>query len=106
MHRRVMERSVVEERDMPEVEVGRPHRQRDERVREHTQALDELELQHRTQDRPRQPDHEAQRREVAQDDVLEHVHEEEMLLAEVVDRRVEREDDEPDSRPEARLPRP
>ena len=41
---------------------------------------------------PGEPGDEAERREVAEDHVLAHVHEEEVLLAERVDRRVERDD--------------
>ena len=69
-------------------------------MREDAQPLDHLEAQHRAQDLAGQPEHEAERREVAEDHVLRHVEEEEVLLAERVDRRVEREHDERDPGPE------
>ena len=71
---------------------------------EDAQLLDHAEREHRPQDLSRQARHEAERREIAEQHVLRHVHEEEVLLAERVDRRVERQDDEPDPRPEAELP--
>ena len=104
VHGVVVERRVVQERHVPEVEVDGPDRQRDERVRQHAQAFDDAELEHRPQDRPAQTRDEAERREVADDHVLQHVHEEEVLLAELVDRRVEREYDEGDPAPERDLP--
>ena len=70
-------------------------------MREHAQPLDRPQREHRPQHLPGQPEHEAERREVAEDHVLRHVHEEEVLLAERVDRRVERQHDERDPRPEA-----
>ena len=95
---RVVQGSVVEERDVPEVEIDRPDRKRDERMREHAERLDPLDREDGPQDRPGQPGDKAQRREVADDHVLEHVHEEEVLLAQRVDRRVERQHDKRDPR--------
>ena len=95
-----MQRRVIEVRDVPDVEVERPERQRDERMGQDAQPLDHLEAKHRAKDLAGQPEHEAERREVAEDHVLRHVEEEEMLLAERVDRRVEREHDERDAGPE------
>ena len=81
---------------MPEVEIDRPQRQRDQRMGEHTQPFDHAQRKDRPQDLSRHPDDEAERREIAEQHVLHHVHEEEVLLAERVDRRVEREHDERD----------
>src|SRR5205085_2946352 len=64
----------------------------------------EFELQHRPQDLAVQPEYEAERREVAEDHVLRHVEEEEVLLAERVDRRVERQHDETDPGPKEPSP--
>ena len=90
---------------MPDVEVDRPDRQRDERMGEHAQPLDARgSASTGRRIGPGQPGDEAERREVAEDHVLQHVDEEEVLLAERVDRRVEREHDERDPGPEARLP--
>ena len=101
--RRVVDRGVVEKRDVPDVEVDRPERQRDERMREHAQLLDRPQRQHGPEHRPGQTRDEAERRQIAQQDVLTHVDEEEVLLAERVDRRVERHDHERDPEPEEEL---
>jgi len=98
VHGVVVERRLVEKRQVPGVEADRPHGQRDERVRQDAQRVDDAE--DRAQHRPRQPRDEAEGREVAEDHVLEHVREEELLLAEGVERRGEREDDEGDPEPE------
>src|SRR5436309_10574588 len=55
--------SVVEERDVPDVQVERPQRQRDEWVREHAEALDRAEGEDRAQDLPTQTHDEEERRE-------------------------------------------
>ena len=90
VHGGVVQRGVVEERDVPDVEIDCPQRQRDERVRQDAEPLDGTQREHRPQDRAGEPGDEAERREIAEDHVLQHVHEEEVLLAERVDRRVER----------------
>ena len=82
----VVQRRLVEVRQMPDVEVERPERQRDQRMAEDAQPADVGQRQHGPQDRPGQPRHDQQRRQVADDDVLDHVHEQELLLAERVDR--------------------
>ena len=53
---------LVQEREMPDVEVHRPERQGDERIGEEAQAIEVRER--RPQDRPRQPCEERERREV------------------------------------------
>ncbi len=73
---------------------------------EEPEAIDRPKGEHGTQHGPGQPGDEAERRQVAQQHVLHHVHEEEVLLAEGVDRRVERDDDERDPEPEEELPEP
>ena len=104
VHGAVVERGLVEDGEVPDVEVDRPERQRDERVGQDAQPLDRLQREHGPQHRPREPRDEAERREVAEEDVLAHVDEEEVLLAELVDRRVERDHDERDPEPEHELP--
>ena len=83
---------------MPHVEVDRPDRERDEGVREDPERMDETE--DRPEDRPVQTGEHRERRQVAEQDVLEHVEAEELLLAEDVDRRDEREEDEGEAEPE------
>ena len=98
VHGRVLDRRLVEEGHVPEVEVGGPDRQRHERVREHAQALDRAEREQRPQDRAVQPGEQRERREVAEDDVLEHVEAEELLLADRRHGRGEREQEQQRSR--------
>ena len=100
----VVQGGLVEHREVPEVEVHRPDRQRDERVGEEPEAVDRLQREHGPQHGPCQAGDEAERREVAEQHVLAHVDEEEVLLAELVDRRVERDHDERDPEPEEELP--
>ena len=101
VHDVVVQRRLVQERQVPDVEVERPQRQCNQRVPEHAQAPDHGQRQHRAQDRPRQARDHEQRREVADDDVLDHVDEEELLLAEGVDRRHHDEEEECQPAPEA-----
>ena len=82
MNRVVVQRRRVQERDVPHVEIDRPDRQRDQRMREKTQPIDRPQREHRPEHRPGQAGDEAQRCEIAEQDVLEHVHEEEVLFAE------------------------
>ena len=60
---------------------------------EKPQALDEAKAQHRLQQPSAQAEHEQQRADVAQQQVLEHVHREEPLFADRVDRRRERDEE-------------
>ena len=95
---------LVEERQVPEIEIRRPDRQRHDRVREHAQALDGPEREQRPQHRPREPGEQAERCEVADHDVLEHVEAEELLLADRSDRGGEREQEQHDPQPEEEDP--
>ena len=89
VHGRVCDGRLVEHRQVPEVQVRRPERQRDGGVREHPQPLDRPQREQRPQDRAGEPGEEAERREVADQDVLQHVEAEELLLADRRDRRGE-----------------
>ena len=86
VHGAVAERRLVHERQVPEIEVERPDRQRNERVGQIAEPLCGLVGEHRPEHRPGQAGDEAERRQVAEDHVLAHVNEEEILLAELVDR--------------------
>ena len=97
VHRAVPNGRLVEERQVPEVEIDRPERECDERVGEHPQTLDRPERQQRPQDRACRAGEQAERREIADQHVLEHVEAEELLLADRGDRRREREQQERDS---------
>ena len=75
----VVDRGLVEPRNVPDVEVDRPERQRDQWVREDQVAKTHAAL--KRQQRTGEAEHECERREVAEDDVLEHVNPEQLLLA-------------------------
>ena len=87
---------------VPDVEVERPERQRDERMRR-ARAAGRVAAARSTGRSigPVRPGHHRERREVAEHDVLDHVEEQELLLAERVDRRGERENERARARPEA-----
>ena len=87
---------------MPEREVRRPDRERDERVREHAEPHDAREREQRAEQRPGQPGEQAERREVAEQEVLDHVEREELLLADLGDRRGDGDDEEQDPEREER----
>ena len=101
----VPHRALVERGHVPEDEDRRPERERERRVREDAQPLDRAQREQRPQQRPGQPCEQAERREVADDDVLEHVEEEELLLGEGGDRRGERQDEQNEAEGEHRDPR-
>src|SRR5438094_927593 len=84
---------TIEPRQVPDVQVDRPERQRDQRMGEDTPPLDEAELQHRLEQWPVQPGDERERSEVAEQDVLGHVGPQELLLAEGIERRGQRENE-------------
>jgi hypothetical protein len=106
MERVVVQRSLVQKREVPDVEVDRPERQRDEWVGQDSQPRDRADREHRPEDRAREADDERERREIADDHVLEHVREEELLLPESIERRHERQEQEHERRCEGRLPPP
>ena len=81
VHEVVSHRGLVEKRQVPDVEVDRPERQRDQRMREEPQPVQEGE--HGPQDRPCQPREKRERREVAEQHVLQHVKAEELLTERV-----------------------
>ena len=90
VHRAVPNGRLVEKRQVPDVEIDRPERECDERVGEHPQSLDRPERQQRPQDGAGRAGEQAERREIADQHVLEHVEAEELLLADRGDRRRER----------------
>ena len=98
--RLVPERGLPEVRQVPEKEVHRPDGQRDERVGEEAQGSNRPHGQNRTQKRAGQPGDDAERPEVAEQEVLDHVERERLLLAEGRDRRDERNRDERDAEAE------
>ena len=100
MHDVVAERRLVEERQVPEIEVHGPQRPRDHGMREHAERVNPVVGEQRTEQRPRQPGDDRQRRELAEQHVLRHVHEEELLLTPRIERREERERDQAETHAE------
>ncbi len=94
------QRLLVQRRDVPDVEAGRPQRQRDQRVGQHPQPVDRADRQQRLQQRAGQPEHDQQRGDVADHQVLGHVGQQQ-LLPHVRQRRHEPGDDQQDSGGEA-----
>ena len=92
----VLDRGFVERGNVPEREVRRPDRERDERVREHAQPHDAREREHGAENRPGQPGEQTQGRKVAEQEVLRHVEREELLLGDRRQRRGDRNDEEHD----------
>ena len=80
------DRGLVDRGDVPEREVRGPERERHERVRENAQPHDSGECQDRAEQRAGQAGKQAERREVAEQEVLGHVEREELLLADCSER--------------------
>ena len=79
VHARVAQRRLVEDGQVPDVQVDRPQREGDQRVREHAQAVEEPDAQDRRDQRPGQAEHDQQRGDVAEQQVLDHVHVQQVL---------------------------
>ena len=94
MHDLVPERRLVEERQVPEIEVHGPQRPRDHRMSEHAERVNPVVGEQRAEQRARQPGDDRQRRQLPEQNVLRHVHEEELLLAPRIERREERDRDQ------------
>ena len=87
---------------MPDVEVDRPHRQRDGRVGEHAQAVERTDAQHRRQQRAGEAQHDQQRPDVGHQQVLGHVGRQQ-LAGDVPERREQDDDDQRDAGVEGEL---
>ena len=99
----LLDRALVERREVPDVEVRRPGRERDDRVARRPAASAARARQQRLQQRAGQAEHDQQRAEVGQQQVLEHVREEQ-LLADVRERRDQRRHHQHQPAVEAPLP--
>ena len=69
----VADGQLVEERQVPGVEIHGPQRDGEERVGERAQRAGSAEVQQRLDHGAGEPKHDQQRRDVADHDVLEHV---------------------------------
>ena len=76
---RVAQRRLVEDRQVPDVQVDRPQREGDQRMGEHAQAIEEADAQDRRDQRAGEAEHDQQRRDVAEQQVLDHVHVQQFL---------------------------
>ncbi len=93
---------VVDRRDVPEVEVDRPQREGDERVGEDLEPVEGADREERLQQRAGQPEDDQQRGDVADQQVLDHVGEHQ-LVGDVADRAEERDRDRQQAGAEAEL---
>ena len=100
-----MQRRLVEAGRVPDVEVDGPQRQRDQWVGEELQPVDGPDAQDRREDRPGEPEDEQQRGDVAEQQVLAHVGDEQ-LLGEIVERADEGHEHDHEAAVEADLPPP
>ena len=104
MHPRVFKRPLVEDRQVPSIEVDRPKRKGDQRAGKHPQTIKKPNLEDRRNQRPSEPKHDQQRRNVAKQQMLDHVHEQQFLAG--LPKRGERRTDHNEPRVEASLPPP
>ena len=93
---------VIQRRDVPEEEVERPQRQGDGGVGEDAEAVEDGDREDRLQQRAGQAEHQQQGRDVAEQQVLDHV-DDHQLLGDVADRRDQRHRDRQQARGEAGL---
>jgi hypothetical protein len=105
VHELAGKRRLVEGRDVPQIEVGEPQRQRDRGVDEPAQPAQPPRGKERLQERTGKPERDQKRCEVAEDEVLGHV-DPDQLAVEPRERRGERHPDEKDPAGEARLAPP
>jgi hypothetical protein len=80
VHGAVLHRRLVERRDVPEREVRCPDGKRHERVREDAQPHHAGEREHRPEQRAGEAGEQAERGQVADEQVLDHVEREELPL--------------------------
>ena len=97
VHGLVAKRGLPEGRQVPEEEVERPERQRDEGMRQEAERAHRAQREERPEDRAGEARDDAERGEIAEQQVLHHVEREGLLLAERRDRRDERDDEEGDA---------
>ena len=99
----VAKRRLVEHRQVPDVEVDRPGRERHQRVGEHAELADVPPAQERREQRAGEAEHDQQRRDVADHEVLGHVRHQQ-LIGERIDRVAQRDRQRHQPGREARLP--
>ena len=82
----VSDRQLVEERQVPDVHIDGPQQERDHRTRHSSQRAGDADVQKRLEHRPCEPEYDQQRGNIPDDDVLNHVSDQD-LIAERVERR-------------------
>ena len=75
----VAERRLVERRHVPHVQVDRPQWEGDRGMGERAQAVEEADFEDRREQWTGQAEHDQQRRDVAEQQVLDHVHLQQLL---------------------------
>ena len=101
MHDRVLQGRFVEDGQVPHVEVDRPQWEGDQGMGEDAQAVEQLDPQDRRDQRPGQAEDDQQGRDVAEQQMLDHVRAQQLLA--VATERGERRSDSDEARIEAGL---
>jgi hypothetical protein len=102
MQRLARQRPLVQGGNVPDVEVGEPQRQRDQWVEQVAQPPQPAQREQRLEQRAGEAEHDQERRQVAEHEVLRHVRDQQ-LLAHVRKRGDERRQDQRDARGKAQL---
>ena len=79
VHAGVAQRGLVEHGQVPPVEVDQPQRECDQWMGEGAQAVEQADPEHGDEQRAGEPQHDQQCRDVAEQEVLDHVHEQQVL---------------------------
>ena len=77
--RRMAQRCLIERGQVPDIQVDGPQREGERRMRERAQAIEEGDAQDRGEQRAGQAEHDQERGDVAQQQVLDHVRIEQFL---------------------------
>jgi len=88
------DRRLIEQREPPDIHVERPDRQRDDRLRQRTQPARRPQPQQRRERRTREPDDDEKRRDVADQQVLCHVRDQDAVGQVVRGRALHGDDDQ------------
>ena len=102
----VVDGGLVEAREVPGEEDDRPDRQSHQGMGEDPESADHGQRENRAEDGTGQAEHDRQGRQVPEHQVLDHVHVEEVALADRVDRRDQRSRQQQQAEVEAGLPQP
>ena len=80
MERAVLGRRLIQHRDVPDVEIDGPERQREQRVRQVSYPPEPAVGEQRLKERPGQAEDDQQGAQIAHQQVLDHVDEDELVV--------------------------